>query len=184
MDKKNIAIAVLGIFVGGLTMQMIGGTVKPTTAAQLRAQDAQERARDAKENAAYLKGEAKRLQDDADYLKKEAKRLRTEADQVAANDLIKSETNEAVILSFNAIGPYVNEQAGYVCEGERWWHPTEDSIVWQGENDEYVEFFYHYDGVKMSLTNKATGKKTSFQMQRLSGGKWMVNGKVLQECAG
>lgn len=93
-------------------------------------------------------------------------------------------------LSFNAIGAYVNKEAGNVCEGERWAligaddDPNGNHLVWQGESGEYREFSYNWDGKLIRLTDVKTGEKLSFPMLQLDGGFWMVKGERLEECAG
>lgn len=93
-------------------------------------------------------------------------------------------------LGFNAIGPYVNKDAGYVCEGERWVligaddDPNGNHLVWQGDDGENREFSYQWDGKVIHLTDVKTGQQLSFQLLQLGGGFWMVKGKRLEECAG
>lgn len=96
----------------------------------------------------------------------------------------------SVALAFNAIGPYVNQSAGYVCEGERWALIGADNdvngnhLIWQGENGDYKKFAYRWNRKLIHLTDLKTGQKTSFPMIHLNSGDWMVNGERLQECAG
>ena len=93
-------------------------------------------------------------------------------------------------LTFNAIGPYVNKSAGYVCEGERWVLIGADDdvngnhLVWQGENGDQKEFSYRWNGKSIDLIDLQTGKQTAFPMIHLNSGDWIVNGKRLEECAG
>lgn len=93
-------------------------------------------------------------------------------------------------LSFNAIGPNVSKEAGYVCDVERWVligadnDPNGNHLLWQGENGDDREFSYQWDGHQIRLTEIATGKQLSFPMVHLDGGDWLMNGKRLQECAG
>ena len=93
-------------------------------------------------------------------------------------------------LGFNAIGPNVNKDAGYVCEGERWMlaavenDPNGNHLVWQGENDEYREFSYQWNGQTIYLTDVKTGQQLSFSMFQPKAGEWIVKGKHLEECDG
>lgn len=93
-------------------------------------------------------------------------------------------------LSFNAIGPNVNKEAGDVCEGERWTLIGADSdvngnhLVWQGENGEYREFAYRWNGKVIRLTDVKSGAQVMFPMVHQDSGDWLVKGKRLEECAG
>jgi hypothetical protein len=106
------------------------------------------------------------------------------------NSPLNAEASNWQALTFNAIGPYVNKEAGYVCEGERWLlvgaddDPNGNHLVWQGENGESREFSYRWDGETAHLTDVATGQEISFPMVQAGNGAWMVKGKRLEECAG
>ena len=106
---------------------------------------------------------------------------------------------KSVPLEFNAIGYYVNRRAGYVCEGEHWTlyavggKPT---IVWTPDSDSYyVEFSYAYDGRILRLFNgrklytdpnrlEERVRDRSFAFAKGKAGRWVMNGRTLEECRG
>ena len=94
----------------------------------------------------------------------------------------------------NRIGYYVNEDAGFVCEGESWTRYPDDKIAWTPESDKYTLLFdYRYDGRTLSLFNGekfligeiepiSTVSDRSLRLINTGPGNWLLNGESLTEC--
>ena len=119
--------------------------------------------------------------------------LQTEVEQQPMLEDIGRD-NPTPELFGNAIGYYVNEDAGFVCEGERWVAWPNERVAWYPEDGSYYLLFaYRYDGQTLTLFDghkfEIGGEEPvesvsnrSLRLTSAGAGSWLLNGQSLTEC--